>query len=319
MTSQTGLTASQASAVLVSGQGWFEGDERWARRLADAVFALLDTDESGSISVDELVKAMRFGKEASAARRAALLFVALDTEPKDGRLTVAELAAGIQSAGSGDKTIKQLLAIVHVLETTAAATDVLARGQGWFESDEHWAERLAEAAFVLLDTDHSGSISVDELVKAMRFGPDRMAASQALELFAALDGDDDHRLEVEELRDGLLKAGRGHASVQVLLAIVQCLKGSGSRATSPTDQYGLHYLRPTPRSLRGPHQPKPKGSQLSPRPSPQSKASIFRRGKGSAEKFAAEMAYLEPMTEVCAFVCVGAVCGAVCDFVCDAV
>ena len=110
---------SAASASI--GQASLEEAEAWSATLADQVFRMLDVDVSGTLSIDELIRAMRLS-DVSAKTAAVLLFAALDAD-SDGKITIAELREGMIEAGTGNPSVAHLLKVVNATAAQPPASE----------------------------------------------------------------------------------------------------------------------------------------------------------------------------------------------------
>ncbi len=113
------------------GRATRDAAEAWAERLAAHVFARLDADGSGTISIKELLTMMHGGSTAGSStvrgsstggtgsshattdRQAVLLFDRLDCD-RDGQISQPELRAGMVEAGTGHPGMVKLLSVVQL-------------------------------------------------------------------------------------------------------------------------------------------------------------------------------------------------------------
>ena len=105
-------------AAAAEGHAPLEVSEAWAKQLAGNVFATLDSDRSGLVSISELIKALK--GVGGGAQSAVLLLDALDMD-SDGRISAAELCEGLVEAGMGNPNVADLLKLVEHCRSASAA------------------------------------------------------------------------------------------------------------------------------------------------------------------------------------------------------
>ena len=184
----TAAAAAAAAASPRAGHGTLEASEAWADELSGGVFAMLDGDGNGTVSINELVAKLQLVGEPLAA--AVLLFDTLDVD-RDGRITRDELKEGMIEAGVGNPAAAKLRAVVREYE----------------DSSRHATEAALAAAPVQPST-AAPSVPAAPPRRSPPTDPEAMAAFDAgvdatLEAVSTLL----HRLEMPTLRQALSDLG----------------------------------------------------------------------------------------------------------------